>query len=97
MPIQVFDVTFDTNSAGLGGGGAHISASSGHPIEIFDIFFWDNDAANGGGLHIEGLDPNDPVYERVGWVQLTDIDFDDNIAQNRQRRWRRHRNGRSRC
>lgn len=27
------------------------------------------------------MDPNDPVYERVGWVQLADIDFDDNIAR----------------
>jgi uncharacterized repeat protein (TIGR01451 family) len=82
LPIQIFDVTFDSNSAGGNGGGAFVAASGSHFIEIFNVSFFDNDAANGGGLHVEGIDPADPAFERVAWVQLSDFDFWDNIARS---------------
>lgn len=82
LPIQIFDVTFDTNSAGGDGGGAYIAGNSGQIVDISDTDFFDNDAANGGGLHIEGLNPLDPVFERVNYVELFDIGFVDNIARS---------------
>ncbi|MBT8143610.1 MAG: DUF11 domain-containing protein, partial [Gammaproteobacteria bacterium] len=81
LPIQIFDVTFDTNSAGLDGGGAYVAATSSHAIDIFNVSFFDNDAANGGGLKIRGLDPLATGLENVMWVQLDDYDFYDNIAR----------------
>ena len=82
FPIQIFDVTFDTNSAGLGGGGVHVAATGDRIVEIFNVSFFTNDAANGGGLQVEGLDPADPVFERVSWVTIDDFDFNDNIARS---------------
>ncbi len=81
FPIQIFDCTFDTNSAGAGGGGVHVSATGDRIVEIWDVDFFDNDALNGGGLAVEGLDPADPVFERVAWVTIDDFDFYDNIAR----------------
>jgi len=82
FPIQIFDVTFESNSAGLGGGGAHVAATGDRIVEIWDVSFFTNDAANGGGLEVEGLDPADPVFERVSWVTVDDFDFNDNIARS---------------
>ena len=82
FPIQIFDVTFDSNSAGLGGGGAHVAATSDRIVEVWNVSFFTNDAANGGGLEVEGLDPADPVFERVSWVTIDDFDFNDNIARS---------------
>ena len=82
FPIQIFDVTFEGNSAGLGGGGAHVAATGDRIVEIWDVSFFTNDAANGGGLEVEGLDPADPVFERVSWVTIDDFDFNDNIARS---------------
>jgi uncharacterized repeat protein (TIGR01451 family) len=81
LPIQIFDVTFDTNSAGLDGGGAFVVATSSHFIEISNISFFDNDAANGGGLAIRGFDPL-AVGVKPMSVQLDDYDFYDNIARS---------------
>ena len=82
LPIQISDVTFDTNSAGGDGGGAYIAGNSGQIVEILDTEFFDNDGANGGGLHIEGLNPPDPVFTRVNYVEIFDTDFSDNIARS---------------
>ena len=81
LPIEIFDITFDTNSAGGNGGGAYVAATSSHFVDIFNVSFFDNDAANGGGLHVEGLNPADPVFEQVQWVRIDDYDFFDNIAR----------------
>ncbi|MBT8067809.1 MAG: DUF11 domain-containing protein [Gammaproteobacteria bacterium] len=81
LPIQIFDVTFDTNSAGLDGGGAFVAASNSHAIEVFNVSFFDNDAANGGGLKIAGFDPLAIGLSTMS-VQLDDFDFYDNIARN---------------
>ena len=82
LPIRIADVTFDTNSAGGDGGGAYIAGNSGQIVEVFDTEFLDNDAANGGGLHIEGLNPPDPVFTRVNYVEIFDTAFSDNIARS---------------
>ncbi len=82
LPIAIYDVTFDTNSAGGNGGGAYVAATNSHFVDIFNVSFFDNDAANGGGLHVEGLNPADPAFERVMWVRIDDYDFFDNIARS---------------
>ncbi len=82
FPIQIFDVTFDTNSAGLDGGGAFVAGHPSRFVEIFDVSFFDNDAATGGGLKVEGLNPADPTQERVSWVTLDDFDMNFNIARS---------------
>ena len=82
LPIVIDDVTFDTNSAGGDGGGAFVAARGSVEVQVLDTEFFDNDAANGGGLHVEGLDPSDPAFRRVGQVRLFDFDFTDNIARS---------------
>lgn len=82
LPIDISDVTFDTNSAGGDGGGVYIAGNSGQIVYLSDAEFFDNDAANGGGLHIEGLNPPDPVFRRVNYVEIFDTAFIDNIARS---------------
>lgn len=81
LPISIFDVTFDTNSAGGNGGGAFVAATSSHFVDVYNVSFFDNDAASGGGLHVEGLNPADPVFEQVLWFRIDDFEFFDNIAR----------------